>query len=148
MLTRRRRLLSHATLALGMGVLSWLLIRLSSGGLAGLLLVAAAIASILVATGFVVRFVTVLSSEPNPMVPVDPNASSRTTSLHWTERGLMAWTGLCIAALTAEAVGGFLGDPQRAILALAILFIVGLIAMQAVRLVRVERGVPASSGTR
>lgn len=148
MLSRRRRLLLHVTLALGMGVLSWLLIRLSSGGVVGLLLVGAASASVLVGVGFVVRFTTVLLSQPERVLAAEPILSSGGADRHWTEWGLMGWTALCIAALTGEACVGGLEDPQRVIHSLAILLIVGIIAMQAIRLVKIERAASLASKSR
>jgi len=59
----------------------------------------------------------------------------------------MAWTGVGIAALTAQPMTCAFEDPRRAVGSLTTLMIVGLIAMQAVRLVRAERGALAASGT-
>jgi len=69
MLSRRRRLLLHALLALGMGALSWLFLVSGFTGLIRLLSFGAAGASIMVGTGFAVRFLSVLSSEPDRAIP-------------------------------------------------------------------------------
>ena len=141
-MSRRRRLLLHALFALWMPVFAGLLLLLSPGGAAGLLLAAAAGASVLIGVGFAVRFVSVLS-KPDGSIPANPAPAVR----HWTEKALMAWTGLCIAALTAEAVRTGLTDSDRMISVVGYLILIGLMTMQAVRLVRAERKLPTPSRT-
>ena len=144
MLTRRRRLLSHGALALGMGVLCWLFLLNAAGG-ADLLHLAAAGASVLVGAGFAARFVSVWRSQSDGVIPADPPASGQGTARHWTENALMAWMGLCVAALTVEVLRGG-GDFQRFLSALPILFVVSVLAIQGVRLLRAERSATATAG--
>jgi hypothetical protein len=54
----------------------------------------------------------------------------------------MAWFGLCIAALTAEAVRAGLSDSDRLISVIGYLLLLGLMTMQSVRLVRAEHALP------
>jgi hypothetical protein len=136
-------LANHAVLALAMGALSWLFLLPDSAGVAKLFALAAAGSSLLVGTGFAVRFLAVLSSKPESSIPVEPASPGDGKVRHWTEHVLLAWTCLCIAALTTEAVAGGSEDPMRVVGALANLLVVGVIAMQAVRLVRAERAIVA-----
>jgi hypothetical protein len=136
MLTRRRRLVLHAMFAVWMPLFACLLFMLSPGGTKGLLLVAAAGASIVVGVGFAIRFFTLLS-KPDQSTPAESPPAGGTVR-HWTEKALMAWTGLCIAALTAEAVRAGLHDSDRMISVVGYLLIMALMTMQSVRLVRAE----------
>lgn len=146
MLTRRRRLLSHASLALGMGVLCWLFLLQDSDGVADLLHLAAAGASVLVGAGFAARFVSVWRSRSEAVIPADPPAPGQGMARHWTENALMIWMGLCISALTTEVLRAG-GDSQRVLSALPILMVVGVFAMQGVRLLRAERSATATTGS-
>jgi hypothetical protein len=141
MLSRRRRLLLHALFAVWMPLFAGLLLLLSSGGTRGVLLAAAAGASVLVGAGFAVRFFSLLS-EPDRSVPSDPAQPAGGTVRHWTEKALMAWTGLCIAALTAEVVRAGLSDSDRLISAVGYLLLLALMTMQSIRLVRAEHALP------
>jgi hypothetical protein len=129
--------------AVWMPLFAALLLLLSPGGTKGLLLAAAAGASVLVGVGFAIRFFT-LFSEPDRSIPADPTPAGGAVR-HWTEKVLMAWTGLCIAALTAEAVRAGLSDSDRMISAVGYLLLLGLMTMQSVRLVRAEHAPPIGS---
>jgi hypothetical protein len=136
--------LLHALLAVGLSVLSWLFAQLDATGVARLLNLGAVCATVLVGAGFAVRFFSVLLSGSDRPIPAEPPPSSLASTRHWTETALMAWTSLCLAALVVEAYRVIPDDPRRALFALLFYApMVGLFAMQAVRLVRAERRIPA-----
>jgi hypothetical protein len=110
----------------------------------GILLGAAAAASVVVGVGFAIRFFTLLS-EPDRPILANPTPPAGGVVLHWTEKALMAWTGLCIAALTVEALRTGLSDSDRMISVVGYLLIMGIVTMQAVRLVRAEHPAPTKT---
>jgi hypothetical protein len=129
--------------AVWMPLFAWLLLMLKPDGAPALLLIGAAGASVLVGLAFAIRFFSLLSEPDRPL----PANSTPPAVRHWSEKALMAWTCLCIAALTAEGARAGLSDSDRMISVVGYLILIGIMAMQSIRLVRAEHALPGDSKT-
>jgi hypothetical protein len=141
-MSRRRQLLLHALLAGGFGIGGLVFVGESSTATstpAAWLYYAAGIATLIVAVAFVVRFAMVLRSQPSPSPISDALPSSGDSFRDWRVWGLAAWLAVCISAFVAEVVGRGVDDLGRLRSPLSTILLVGLLAMQAFRMVIADR---------